>query len=70
MQSEQLSYMALAQALVDVVGEVVELDEKKRQVLMDRFSEMLQPVCKAADEAFLKGFDKGTSYGRANAQRP
>jgi len=70
MQPEQLPYLTLAQGLVDVVGEIVELGEKERRVLIDRFSDMLRPVCKAADEAFLKGFDKGASYGRANSQRP
>ena len=53
-----------------MVGEIVELGEKEQRVLIDRFSDMLRPVCKAADEAFLKGFDKGASYGRANSQRP
>ena len=64
MQPERLPQLALAQVLVEKVEELTDLDPADRRQLISRFSDILRPVCKAAEEAYEKGFDDGADYTR------
>ena len=64
MQPERLPQLTLAQALVGTVEELIALDPAERRQLLSRFSDILRPVCKATEEAYLKGFDDGADYMR------
>ena len=62
MDPEKLPYVTLAQAIVKETMELVEqegimIGEKERRVLLGKYSEILRPVCKAAEEAYKRGFD-------------
>ena len=41
--------------------------EKEKRLLLGKYSEILRPVCRAAEESFKRGFDEGADY-RAGAK--
>lgn len=62
MLDERLPQVALSQVLVGIVNEIAELGDAQRRELTCRFAEILRPVCKAGEEAYLRGFDDGAAY--------
>ena len=59
MDSARLPQIVLAKALV---GEITTANEHERRQLLCRFSDILRPVCKGAEEAFGLGFDAGAQW--------
>ena len=47
MEIEKLSYLALANGLVDAVEEILEVDDQEKRLLLNQFLEILRPMCKA-----------------------
>ena len=62
MQEERLPQLAIAQGLVQAVEEVTDLSDQDKRVLLSRFSEIVRPVCKAAEEGYRRGSDEGAQY--------
>ena len=67
MQPERLPQLGLAQGLVRVVEELEDLSDQDKRMLLNRFSEVLRPVCKAAEEGYQRGFDDGAQYREKSA---
>ena len=59
MQPERLPRVTLAQSLVAAVEELIDAGPADRRKLLAEFSDILRPVCKAAEEAYKRGFDDG-----------
>ena len=49
MQPERLPQLALAQVLVEKVEELIALDPGEWRKLLSEFTDILRPVCKAAE---------------------
>ena len=62
MEIERLPHLVLANSLALVVEGILEMDDQERRLLLNQFSEVLRPLCKATEEAFLRGFDDGAKY--------
>ena len=62
MQPERLPQLTLAQGLVEAVEELIDLGRGERRKLLSEFTDILRPVCKAAEEAYKRGFDDGADY--------
>jgi len=63
MEIERLPHLALANGLAKVVEEITELEGKEKRLILSEFTEMLRPVCKAAEDGFTSGFDEGYIAG-------
>ena len=64
MQVDRPPQLVLAWALLREIENLQLIDAQTRRVLIDRFSAILRPVCKAAQEGFEKGFDAGSEWGK------
>ena len=67
---DKLPYLVLARGMIKAVEEDIELTAQQRRILLNRISEILRPVCKATDEAFVAGFDAGAEYGMSARKHP
>ena len=67
MKPECLPYVTLAQAILAATLEVVDQSDgviagKEKRLLLGKYSDILRPVCRAAEEAFERGFDEGARF--------
>ena len=62
MQMERLPQLVIAQTLMGEIEGVMEIKDRERRLLLDRFTSELRPLCKLIEEAFERGFDAGADW--------